>query len=205
MEVIKHEEIAGIPGFEEVRVRPDDSDYDYWIYPASVIGKTIDILKKSGITIDAQRADFEHTDMLPLKASSYCYEGLSRTDAIVLQSLTDAADLERAVEYINSHDGVERISIMKYSELPEFAELLDESAVSGTDPEIRAVLDAYMRSLIDMTDGDRMGAILKYEEKADFAKLLLSYSEPVREFVLNRVSSRFETELRDRMSGKQHQ
>ncbi len=192
--------MCGIPGYEEIKVRPDDIDVDYWVFPASVIAKTIELLKKSDIDFEALPGDFDHVSILPLAASSYDSDELAPSDAILLRCSIEEEDLERAVEYINTHESALRITVLKNSELPEFEFLLDEKENEDLSSELKEVLCAHMRLLLDMTDGDRMRAIYDYDEKASFAKLLKRYSPAVREFILNNVTKRYSAEIQKAMS-----
>ena len=244
MEIRMQKNEFGAEEFTIIRLRPDTDDFDYWIYPADVVEKTVTLLTKSRISFDLVTGNSEHFDMIPLASSSFDNDELERKDAVAIQCGIDSADLDEAVRYINDHDNVERIEVMKRSELPEFDDLMKKSEppeyddlmdpsldeqvrailklakfsdgsyltniVPGSEklndpestlsPEIRAVLDEYMRNLLDMSDANRMRAMMKYDEKASFWKLLRLYSKEVQEFILEHATQRYAEELRKEMS-----
>ncbi|MBO4900016.1 MAG: hypothetical protein J5509_06970 [Lachnospiraceae bacterium] len=201
MEIIKQEEV-GMPESVTLKLRPDDDNFDYRIYPAKTVEKTVALLTNSGIYFDLVPGDSEHFGMIPLVPSAFDNDELEQMDAVALMCQIDGADLDEAVRYINEHDDADRIIVMKRSELPEFMDLLDEEKVRGLSPEIREVLCIYMRNLLDMTDGDRMRSIIDFDEKNSFGRLLLCFSRAVQEFILNHVTNRFEQKLREDMMDK---
>ena len=200
MEIIRRESEFGIPEYTVLRLRPDSDDFDYSIYPEKTVEKTVELLTKSGISFDLVRGDSEYFGMIPLKPSAFDNDELKQNDAVALQCSIDRTDLDEAVRYINEHGDVEKIEIMKRSELPEFLDPLDEEIAACYPEEIREVLCIYMRSLLDMTDGDRMRAMMMFDEKLQFGKLLGLYSKDVREFILDHTSKRYAEELKKEMS-----
>lgn len=217
-------EIIKCDGITELRLRPDDDDVDYWIYPEHVVEKTVELLTKSGIFFDLVTGDSEHFSMIPLASSAFDSDELKQEDAVAIQCCVDSADLDEAVRYVNEHNDVDKITIMKRSELPEYSDTVVEPAQDkelkallelsssgdgyfltecSTDSEelsdVKVVMDSFMKTLLDMTDGNRWRAMMAFEEKASFGKLLRLYSKSVQEFILDHTSKRHAEALRKEM------
>ncbi len=184
------------PGMTFIRVRPNDDDYEYYLFPVKAIQKTLDLLRESSIPFDAIRGDDEHISKVLLAASGYNVEDLDASQVVALQSKVDIADLILLVEYVNTHEGPFTISLIKVADLPKFSDYLSPKAKDSLPSEIQEALRRYMMMLVDMTDGERVRCIVDFSENASFWNLLYYYNDQVREFILSHVSKRHAEGLR---------
>lgn len=192
--------LGGEGTFVELKVRKNEFDYDYYVFPKHVVEKTIICLKRSDIYCDDVSADMEEIQNLPIEESKYSVEEYDEADCVAVHSDIDINELYEIIEYINMHPDY-KISIVLYknSELPEFMDLLSDKAKKECTIEIQAVLSSYMRLLLDMSVSDLARTIIDYGETASFGKLLNMYTEDAIEYICNHVTKRFETELREEM------
>ena len=101
MEIIKKEEKFGMPESVALKLRPDDDNFDYRIYPAKTVEKTVALLTNSGIYFDLVPGDSEHFGMIPLVPSAFDNDELEQNDAVALQCLVDGEDLDEETEQTN--------------------------------------------------------------------------------------------------------
>lgn len=186
--------------YVELKVRANEDDFDYYVFPKHIVEKTIFCLEKANISYDDVPADSELFQRLPAVESKYSVEEYDESDCVALNSKIDIDDLYEIIAYIEKHPQ-EQISIVLYknSELPEFQNLLNNQSKELYSPEMQALLIEYMKILLDMSVSDRLGKIVEYMERGSFAKLLKLYSTNVIEYILSNVTKRLETELREEM------
>lgn len=196
-------DIAGFGGpenFVELKVRSKEFNYDYYQFPRHVIEKTIDCLKRSDVYCDEVSADSEEIHNLPLVESKYSTDKYDEEECLAVNFSVDINEIYEVIDYIEKHPN-ERVTVVLYknSELPEYADLLSYKAKNECSTDIQAVLNSYMKLLIDMSVSDLASAIMDYGETASFGKLLKMYSKNVIEYILSHVTKRFEMELREEM------
>ncbi len=186
--------------YVELKVRANEDDVDYYIFPKHIVENVICCLKKANIPYDVISADSEIFRRLHVVESKYSVEKYNESDCVALSSNVDIGELYEIISYIEQHPQ-EQISVVLYknSELPEFQNLLNNQSKELYSPEMQALLIEYMKILLDMSISDRLGTIVEYMERGSFAKLLKLYSTNVIEYILSNVTKRLETELREEM------
>ena len=182
--------------FYEVKVRADDDDSYFYLYPEELIGKTVETLRTSGINCDVAEMRDIATGMVPLGEGRYTFDNVGAQSVVAMYSPVAYSEIFELIDFINSNEGKISVKLYKKSELPEFAELLSEKTKSELPLEIQIVLCEYMKSLLDVIDGERLRKIMEYHEQAPFGKLLKLYSGNVQEFMLDHVTKRLEQEIR---------
>ncbi|SCY82538.1 hypothetical protein SAMN02910292_03092 [Lachnospiraceae bacterium XBB2008] len=100
-------------GMTIIKVRSNDDDLDYHLFPVKVIEKTLNLLRDSSIPFDAIRGDDEHISMVPLAESGYNVEDLDASQVVAIQSKVDIADLFMITKYVNTHEGPLRYPCLK--------------------------------------------------------------------------------------------
>lgn len=189
--------------YVELKVRKKEFNYDYYMFPKHVIEKTISALEKSNIYCDDISGDSHNIQNVPLDESVYSVEAYDESDCVAVHSEVDIDEIYQIIDYINRNPD-KHISIVLYknSELPEFKELLSDTAINECSVEMQAILKSYMKLLFDMSVSELAGTIIDYCKNASFGKLLNMYSEAVVDYIFDHVTKRFETELRKEMRGE---
>lgn len=199
MELIRKENEFNIPGYPEhtlIKVRPNDGDYDYYLFPVSDVERVIELLKQSGIDHDVIRTDDRAFNMIPIGESGYDIEGLDRSQVVALYTAVDISDLLLLIDHINNNEDSFKVVLYKNSELPEYAELLCREKTEALPAEVREALKEYMKYVLDMKAGDLASHVLDYSERASYGMLLNLYSKAVQDYVLDHVSARHAEEIR---------
>lgn len=186
--------------YVELKVRANEDDLDYYVFPRCVVDKAIGYLEKANIDCEAIPANSEIIRCLPIVESKYSVEEYDESDCIAVNSKVDIAELYEIIDYIEQHPQEKiLVALYKNSELPEFQNLLNNQVKEMYSPEMQALLIEYMKILLDMSRSDRWRKIVEYMERGSFAKLLKLYSTSVIEYILSNVSKKLEAELRDEM------
>ena len=187
------------PNLCTVKVRKDEEDFHVYLFPEEVAEKTVELLKSSDIFCEDTPAELavEHPMLSSLLAESrFDVSELEETECVAIECPVEINDLCDLIEYVNSHrDEKICVELFRISELPEYQVLLSEKTEKTYSPEIKEALKEFMRTLLDLSDGDRFRKIYSFNEKADFGKLLNLYSPNVQEFIGDHVSKRFRSEV----------
>ncbi len=183
----------------KIKVREDEDDIKVYLFPETVAKRTVEILKASDIFCESRPADVAVTlpMMAPLLAESrFDVSELDESECVALDCFIEITDLCDLIDYVNSHEDERiRVEYFRKSELPEYQILLNEETEKTYTPEIKEALREYMRTLLDLNDGERYTKICSFQEEADFAKLLDFYSPNIQEFLKDHVTKRFQSEF----------
>ena len=176
---------------------------EHYLFPKKEIEKTIKTIKASKIYCDDIPADSKVCNILALHESKFSVEDYSESEVIALNSGIDIKELYEVIDYINSHPNEYiRIRIFLNSELPEFKEVLNKDIMNLLPKEQKSLLVKYMKTLLDLSDSDRLKKIVDYMEQASFGKLLLYYSNDIQNFILENVTKRMYTEIKGEMEDR---
>ena len=151
------------------------------------------LLQKSEIYFEAVPANSEHLSVLPLRLSKYDIGEYDEIDVVALFTDIQIDELYDVMEYLHAHEnqcGNLILKICKNSELPEFRTVLNEKAMYELAPEYQQVFGGYMKLLLDLNDSDRIKQLMEYSDQKEIAKMLLHYTDEVREFILDHVTTR---------------
>jgi len=186
--------------YVELKVRPKEFNFHYYLFPKCVIEKTIYWLRNSDIDLDDIPVNEETMNNFSMVESKYSIEEYDEDDCVAVQTIVDINELYEIITYLEKNPD-EKIDIVLYknSELPEFKDLLSDKAKTECSIEIQAALSSYMKLLLDMSFSGLADTIIEYGETASFGKLLKMYNEYVVQFIFSHISNRFETELRKEM------
>lgn len=90
--------------FVEIKVRSNEEDYKYYLFPTEVIEGTLNLLKENEIHVDDIPATSRILANLPLAESKYSVEELPESMCTALHSEVDINEIYELIDYASAHE-----------------------------------------------------------------------------------------------------